>query len=69
MIMLKDVPDFWVAAGNPARLLKKIDTTMDPDHPSNQRTEGEYGAEKDKVELADELQVKQGEYNDGDQGW
>jgi hypothetical protein len=65
----KDVPDFWIAAGNPARLLRKIETTMDPDHPSNQRMEGTYGVEKDMAELADKLEVKKGEYDDCDQGW
>lgn len=68
-IMEKDVPDFWIAAGNPARLLRKVETTMDPDHPSNQRAEGPYGAERDMAELANELEVKKGEYDDWDQGW
>lgn len=68
-IFEKDVPDFWIAAGNPARLLRKIDTAMDPDHPSNQPMEGAYGAERDMAGLADKLEVKKNEYDDSDQGW
>lgn len=66
---LQDVPPFWVAAGNPARLLRKIETTMDPEHPSNHRTDGVYGAEKAMADLADELEVNNGQYDDADQGW
>ena len=29
-VVTKDVPDFCVTAGNPARVLKKIETQMDP---------------------------------------
>jgi acetyltransferase-like isoleucine patch superfamily enzyme len=29
-VVTKDVPDFYIVAGNPARLLRKVETSMDP---------------------------------------
>lgn len=42
---------------------------MDPDHHSHHRTDGVYGAEKAMADLADELEVNKGQYDDADQGW
>jgi acetyltransferase-like isoleucine patch superfamily enzyme len=33
-VVTKDVPEFTVVAGNPARIIRKIDTAMDPANPA-----------------------------------
>ncbi|OAP58306.1 hypothetical protein AYL99_07396 [Fonsecaea erecta] len=46
-VVTKDVPAFHVAAGNPARILRKIQTSMDPTQeiPATAKTDREQGAE------------------------
>lgn len=66
---MQNVPDFWVAAGNPARMLRKIETTMDPEHPSNMRPDEGFGAERPMADMADEMDIKAKEYHDDEQGW
>jgi hypothetical protein len=64
------VPDFWVVAGNPARMLRKIETTMDPAHPSNQQLPKEIdGAEKPMAQMARDVEMSGEAYHDDDQGW
>jgi hypothetical protein len=53
------VPDFWVVAGNPARMIRKIETTMDPAHPSNQQSPKEiHGAEEPMAQMARDIEMK-----------
>ncbi|KAE9986149.1 hypothetical protein EG328_006411 [Venturia inaequalis] len=49
-VVTKDVPDFWIVAGNPAKLLRKIETKMDPEHPEYQIVDETFGAEKPMAE-------------------
>jgi hypothetical protein len=51
------VPDFWVVAGNPARMLRKIETKMDPEHPENQKEDQTFGAEKPMADMAKEVEI------------
>ncbi|KIW24731.1 uncharacterized protein PV07_10426 [Cladophialophora immunda] len=46
-VVTKDIPAFHVAAGNPARILRKIQTTMDPSQADSRavKEDGEQGAE------------------------
>ncbi|KIW02035.1 uncharacterized protein PV09_06538 [Verruconis gallopava] len=61
-VVTKDVPDFWVVAGNPARMLRKIETTMDPDQASSQNVPAEtQGAEAPMAEMARDLEQSGGE--------
>jgi len=68
-VVTKDVPDFWVVAGNPARMLRKIETTMDPEHYANRQPEPVYGAEKPMADMAQYAEMKGDMYHDDEQGW
>lgn len=50
------MPDFWVVAGNPARLLRKIETKMDSEHPENQKEDPNFGAERPMAGLAKDIE-------------
>lgn len=48
----QDVPAFHVVAGNPAKILRKIETSMDPEqNPSSTTKDGEHGAEIAMAEM------------------
>jgi acetyltransferase-like isoleucine patch superfamily enzyme len=64
-VVTKNVPDFWIAAGNPAKLLRKVVTTMDPSHPTNQGP----GVEQAMAEMAKQSHPHGTTYTDEDQGW
>lgn len=51
------MPDFWIVAGNPARMLRKIETKMDPEHPEHQKVDETFGAEKPMAELAKDIEA------------
>lgn len=50
--MYKDVPAFHVVAGNPARIIRKIQTKMDPDYTPDQARPDTEGAEVPMAQLA-----------------
>lgn len=50
----QDVPPFHVAAGNPARILRKIETAMDPSQPTTAIPASDTVKEGPEVLLADE---------------
>ena len=50
--MLQDVPPFHVAAGNPARIIRKIKTNMDPDQKVQEEDKDKEGAEQPMAEMA-----------------
>lgn len=53
----QDVPAFHVAAGNPARVLRRIDTSMDPEQARGTAAEGgAAGAEEPMAEMAEKLE-------------
>ena len=52
------MPDFWVVAGNPARMLRKIETKLDPEHPENQKEDQTSGAEKSMADMAKDIEMK-----------
>ncbi|KIW49126.1 hypothetical protein, variant [Exophiala xenobiotica] len=54
-VVTKDIPAFHVAAGNPARVLKKIETTMDPSYKKSDisREDAKHGAETVMAESMD----------------
>ena len=64
----KDVPDFWIAAGNPARLIRKVETTMDPEHSAKMPVDKGFGAEDPMAGLAKDIEVKSDENADDNQG-
>lgn len=68
-VVTKDVPEFWIVAGNPARMLRKIETTMDPEHPANRAPESAHGAEQPMAQMAKEVEMSGINYHDDDQGW
>ena len=51
----KNIPAFHVAAGNPARILKKIETTMDPSYKKSDTSgkDAKHGAETVMAESVD----------------
>jgi acetyltransferase-like isoleucine patch superfamily enzyme len=64
-VVTKDVPDFWIAAGNPARLLRKVASSMDTSSEANQAV----GLEKAMEEMARQAETHGPSYTDDDQGW
>lgn len=50
--MCKDVPAFHVVAGNPARIIRKINTKMDPDCTPDEARPDTEGAEVPMAQLA-----------------
>ena len=50
-VVTKDIPDFHVAAGNPARVLKKIATEMDPNDASSATAKDESQHEGAEVAM------------------
>ena len=48
-VVTKDVPEFHVVAGNPARILKKIKTSLDPAQRSEAADGGADGTQAGKV--------------------
>ena len=52
----QDVPPFHVAAGNPARVIRKIDTKMDPEQDLMTTGQDVEGAEVPMAELAKKLE-------------
>lgn len=53
----QDVPPFHVAAGNPARVIRRIDTKMDPEQILESTSTGQdiEGAEVPMAELANKV--------------
>lgn len=51
----QDVPPFHVAAGNPARVIRKINTKMDPEQGSENTGQDVEGAEVPMAKLAEKL--------------
>ncbi len=59
-VVTKDVPAFHVVAGNPARILRKIETAMDPEQrPKDGRPADTGGPEEPMARLAEKLDVKE----------
>lgn len=55
-VVTKDVPDFCVAAGNPARVLRRIETQMDPSQRCPVSTKDQVvGAEMPMAQQANKL--------------
>jgi hypothetical protein len=50
-------------------MLRKIETTMDPLHPSNQVPVDINGAEGPMAEMAKRVEEHGKEYHDDEQGW
>ncbi|KAJ9639411.1 hypothetical protein H2201_002928 [Coniosporium apollinis] len=50
-VVTRDVPDFHVVAGNPARVLRKIETRMDPKQSTTSEEAKQEGAEKPMGEM------------------
>lgn len=50
-VVTKDVPDFHVAAGNPARVIRRIETRMDPEQSRTSEEAQKEGAEKAMGEM------------------
>ena len=52
-VVTRDVPPFHVVAGNPARIIRKIKTAMDPEQSQqNSEQDAKDGAEKPMADLA-----------------
>jgi acetyltransferase-like isoleucine patch superfamily enzyme len=65
----KDVPDFWIAAGNPARLLRKVNTPMDPENPTHEIQAHDRLVKRAKVDIDRRMETRNFEYKDEEQGW
>ena len=63
-VVTKDVPDLWIAAGNPARLLRKAITAMDTSDASQHA-----GVVTAMETMADQVESHGKLYTDEDQGW
>lgn len=55
---MQDVPAFHVVAGNPARVIRKIETSMDPDSKLDSQKGETQGSEVPMAKLAEELEKK-----------
>ena len=56
MIHWQEVPPFHVAAGNPARVIRRIETNLDPEQTLEKRSKDIQGEEGPMTELADKLE-------------
>ncbi|KAL9612759.1 MAG: hypothetical protein Q9167_002644 [Letrouitia subvulpina] len=57
-VVTKDVPAFHVVAGNPARIIRKIETSMDPNSKLDSQKRETQGSEVPMAQLAEELEKK-----------
>ncbi|KAL9045877.1 MAG: hypothetical protein Q9214_001159 [Letrouitia sp. 1 TL-2023] len=55
---MQDVPAFHVVAGNPARIIRKIETSMDPNSKLDSQKGETQGSEFPMAKLAEELEKK-----------
>jgi serine acetyltransferase len=65
-VVTKDVPAFWVVAGNPARLIRRIETAMNTNSIS---TSSSMGVRNPAVATKSETHADGPAYTDEDQGW
>ena len=58
MDYLQNVPPYHIAAGNPARIIRRIQTTMDPEQRTGHTNQDVAGAEVPISELAERLESR-----------
>lgn len=64
-VVTKDVPAFWIVAGNPARLIRRVETTMNT---NNVSTSSSMGVKNEPVVTRTESHTDGPAYTDEDQG-
>lgn len=64
-VVTKDVPDFWIAGGNPARLFRKVVTAMVASDDAKQT----FGVGNAMTAITNEVHAHESSYTDEDQGW
>lgn len=71
-VVTKDVPELWIAAGNPARLLRAVRTSQDTSSKEQYTQSQSQGVEKTLQRAAPPPLPRtqnDGPYQDEDQGW